>query len=237
MFGRRKKKDAGRGEPTPAEADVAEDLAAEDDEDGEHEEGGAGPYDATEAPKDGVQRLDLGSLRVPVVEGVNVQMQGDQQGNIKQVVLVHGESALQLTAIAAPRTEDIWDEVREDIQAQIHREGGSVKEGEGEWGTELHARLKGPKGTVQARFIGISGPRWMIRAVFQGKAATDDEAAAVLDGCLRGVVVDRGGDAMPVQEILPMQLPKEVAERARAQAAAGQNGGGRKPSPGPAAGE
>ncbi|MEV0645844.1 DUF3710 domain-containing protein [Phytomonospora sp. NPDC050363] len=231
MFGRRKKKDAGRGEPTPVEKDVADDDLTET----EDEEGGAGPYDASEAPKDGVKRLDLGSLRVPVVEGVNVQMQGDQQGNIKQIVLVHGESALQLTAIAAPRTEDIWDEVREDIQAQIHREGGSVKEGEGEWGPELHARLKGPKGTVQARFIGISGPRWMVRAVFQGKAAIDDEAAEVLDGCLRGVIVDRGTEAMPVQEILPMQLPKEVAERARAQAEAAQNGGARKPSPGPSA--
>lgn len=226
MFGRRKKKNAGRGEPTPAHDEAGDGLQSEDSAEPEaDEEGGHGPYDSADAPRDGVDRLDLGSLRVPVVEGVNVQMQGDQQGNIKQVVLVHGESALQLTAVAAPRTEEIWDEVREEIQAQIHREGGSVKEAEGEWGTELHARLKGPRGQVQARFIGISGPRWMLRAVFQGKAAVDDEAAEVLDSCLRGVIVERGGEAMPVQEILPMRLPKDVAERARAQANAAANGG------------
>ncbi|GLZ80085.1 hypothetical protein Afil01_48920 [Actinorhabdospora filicis] len=227
MFRRRKKKD----EPvTPVEADeVAEDLGDEDAEPGQD-----GPYDSSEAPKDGVHRLDLGSLLVPVVEGINVQMQGDQQGNIRQVVLIHGDSALQLMAVAAPRTEDIWDEVREEIQAQIHREGGSVKDGEGPYGPELHARLKGPKGTVQARFVGISGPRWLIRAVFQGKAAVDDEAAAVLDGVLRGVIVERGDDPRPVSEPLPMTLPKEVAEQARAQAAAESNGA-RKPSPGASA--
>src|SRR5215813_929347 len=65
-----------------------------------------GPYDIAEAPDDR-QRVDLGSLQIPVVEGVEVRVQANSDGIIQQVVLAHADSALQLGAFAAPRSEGI----------------------------------------------------------------------------------------------------------------------------------
>ncbi len=177
-----------------------------------------GPYDASEAPE-GVERLDLGSLQIPVVEGVEIRVQAGQDGAIQQVVLVHGPSALQLAAFAAPRTQGIWDEARAEIRTSLFNDGVAVEEEAGEYGPELRARVRTPEGMNDLRFLGIDGPRWMIRAIYQGPAAVDPATAAgPLADCLRGVVVERGREAMPALEALPLRLPKEVAEQAQAAA-------------------
>lgn len=178
-----------------------------------------GPYDRSEAPE-GVQRLDLGSLHIPAVPGVEVRVQADPQGVVQQVVLVHGENALQLGVFAAPRSEGIWDEVRAEIRQSLFDDGVAAQEVSGEYGTELRARLRTPDGITDLRFIGVDGPRWMVRAVYQGAAAVDPAAAGPLTECLDGLVVDRGQDAKPVREPLPLRLPREVAEQHQAQAAA-----------------
>ncbi|GIJ20310.1 DUF3710 domain-containing protein [Micromonospora lutea] len=174
-----------------------------------------GPYDVTEAPE-GVQRLDLGSLQIPAVAGVEVRVQADQQGVVQQVVLVHGQSALQLGVFAAPRSEGIWDEVREEIRQSLIADGAAVQEAVGEYGTELHARVRNEDGLTDLRFVGVDGPRWMVRAVYQGAAATDPAAAGALAQCLDGLVVDRGVEAKPVREPLPLRLPREAGEQAAA---------------------
>ncbi|WP_406036693.1 DUF3710 domain-containing protein [Micromonospora sp. NBC_00898] len=171
-----------------------------------------GPYDASEAPD--MPRLDLGSLQIPAVPEVEVRVQADPQGVIQQVVLVHGENALQLGVFAAPRSEGIWDEVREEIRQSLFNDGAAANEVEGEYGTELHARVRTPDGLTDLRFVGIDGPRWMVRAVYQGAAATDPAAAGPLAVCLDGLVVDRGHEAKPVREPLPLRLPREMAEQA-----------------------
>ncbi len=178
-----------------------------------------GPYDISEAPV-GQLRVDLGSLQIPSIEGVEVRVQAND-GVIQQVVLAHGESALQLGAFAAPRTEGIWDEVREEIRKSLFNDGVAAEESAGEFGVELRARVRAPEGMMDLRFIGIDGPRWMLRAVYQGAAAADPSAAGPLDLCLRGLVVDRGRDAMPVRDALPLRLPREMAEQINAGQAAG----------------
>ncbi|WP_433688587.1 DUF3710 domain-containing protein [Micromonospora carbonacea] len=172
-----------------------------------------GPYDVSEAP-DGVQRLDLGSLHIPAVADVEVRVQADPEGVIQQVVLVHGQSALQLGVFAAPRSEGIWDEVREEIRQSLFNDGAAAQEAQGEYGPELHARVRTPDGLTDLRFVGIDGPRWMVRGVYQGAAATEPSAAGPLRECLDGLVVDRGQEAKPVREPLPLRLPREVAEQA-----------------------
>jgi Protein of unknown function (DUF3710) len=164
--------------------------------------------------------VDLGSLQIPSVEGVEVRVQANADGIIQQVVLGHGESALQLGVFAAPRSEAIWDEVRAEIRKSLFDDGVAVEEVPGDYGPELRARVRTAEGLMDIRFIGIDGPRWMVRAVYQGRAAVDPRAAGPLARCLRGLVVNRGRDAMPVREALPLRLPKEIAEQARAQAAA-----------------
>ncbi|WP_422752725.1 DUF3710 domain-containing protein [Micromonospora sp. WMMD708] len=172
-----------------------------------------GPYDVAEAPDD-VQRLDLGSLHIPAVPGVEVRVQADPQGVVQQVVLVHGDNALQLGVFAAPRSEGIWDEVREEIRQSLIADGATAQEARGEYGVELHARVRTPDGPTDLRFVGIDGPRWMVRGVYQGAAATDPAAAGPLATCLDGLVVDRGQEAKPVREPLPLRLPREMADQA-----------------------
>lgn len=210
----------------------------------------AGPYDISEAPA-GVTRLDLGSLKIPSVPGVEVRVQANQEGLVQQVFLVHGDSALQLGAFAAPRSEQIWDEVREDIRKSLFADGVAAEEAPGEYGVELRARVRTPQGQLKdLRFVGVSGPRWLVRAVYNGPAAVDPASAGPLAESLRGVVVDRGEEARPVKEPLPLRLSTELASQVQNQrdgaagppaapAAAGgrANGGpaqtnGRRPSAG-----
>ncbi|MFE9691199.1 DUF3710 domain-containing protein [Micromonospora sp. NPDC005806] len=174
-----------------------------------------GPYDISEAPD--APRLDLGSLQIPAVPDVEVRVQADPQGVIQQVVLVNGQNALQLGVFAAPRSEGIWDEVREEIRQSLFNDGAAAEEVEGEYGTELRARVRTPDGMTDLRFVGIDGPRWMVRAVYQGEAANAPVAAGPLALCLDGLVVDRGHEAKPVREPLPLRLPREVAEQHAAQ--------------------
>lgn len=197
-----------------------------------------GPYDASEAPED-VEMIDLGSLRIPVVEGVEVRVQAAPDGSVQQVLLVHGDSVLQLAAFAAPRSEAIWDEARADIKSSLFGDGVAAEEEPGEYGPELRARVRTPEGIKDLRFIGIDGPRWMVRAIYQGPAAVNPAAAAgPLADCLRNLVVDRGKEAMPALEALPLRLPKEFAEQqaaaqaeASAQAAAQQQAQAAGPPP------
>jgi Protein of unknown function (DUF3710) len=217
-----------RGEAGQPPPEVDEIEVFEDDLDDEAEAGrvGAhakGPYDITEAPR-GVQRLDLGSLQIPAVEGVEVRVQADPDGTIQQVVLVHGQNALQLGVFAAPRSEGIWDEVRDEIRQSLIADGARPSEISGEYGQELLARLRSPDGPTDLRFVGVDGPRWMVRGVFQGRAAVDPSAAGPLLECLHELVVDRGQEAKPAREPLPLRLPREMAEQAEQAPQPGTNG-------------
>ncbi len=191
--------------------DTSADLDAGDDAD----DAGTprvGPYDITEAPGSTDGMLDLGGLLIPVVDNVEVRVEADQEGEIRSVVLAHRNGALELAVFAAPRTAGIWDEVREDIRTALEADQVKATEVDGEYGTELKARVRTPGGPVDVRFVGIDGPRWMVRAVYQGRAASDPVAAAPLDTCLHGLVVNRGTAAMPVRDSIPLRLPRQAVE-------------------------
>lgn len=214
-------------EPDDAAADADETAAADGDEDGSDEseadedDAERGPYDIDDAPDDGLERLDLGSLKIPALPGVEVQIQANEQGEIAAVALIAGPSAVQVGAFAAPRTEGIWDEVRAELREGVESEGGTVTEKRGAYGPELVGRITTPEGPQQVRFVGIDRPRWFLRAVFHGEAAADPAAAPELLDCLGKIVVERGGEAMPVRDPLPLRLPPEAVEQQQAAAEQG----------------
>jgi hypothetical protein len=234
LFKRRKANEpADEPEPTDetlddesddAAADADETAAADGDEDGSDEsdadedDAERGPYDIDDAPDDGLERLDLGSLKIPALPGVEVQIQANEQGEIAAVALIAGPSAVQVGAFAAPRTEGIWDEVRAELREGVESEGGTVTEKRGTYGPELVGRITTPEGPQQVRFVGIDRPRWFLRAVFHGEAAADPAAAPELLDCLGKIVVERGGEAMPVRDPLPLRLPPEAVEQQQAAA-------------------
>lgn len=185
-----------------------------------------GPWDVDDLPAEApvVQRLDLGGLRVPMVEGTEVRVDVNPAGDVVAATVVAGASAVQLNAFAAPRSEGIWAEIRGEIKDSLSSSGGSAREVEGPFGAELLARVPAPAadgGTAlqYARFLGIDGPRWFVRGLVSGPAATDPAAAVPLEQALRDVVVIRGTDAMAARDPLPLRLPKDVVESASAAAA------------------
>lgn len=209
MFSRKREgaKHVRSADAPPSKA-LAQSMAA----DGDAPAPEFGPWDVRHAPGD-VQRLDLGSLQIPAIEGVEVRVQANPDGGIEQVVLVDGESALQLGVFAAPRTAGIWDEVRDEIAEAMGNDGVRPEEITGRYGTELLARVNTPDGPADVRFVGVDGPRWMVRALFQGAAASDRSREGVLGVALEGLVVVRDDEPRPVREPLPLRLPKEMAEQ------------------------
>lgn len=168
-----------------------------------------GPWDESEIDfGDGVERVDLGGLLVPATQGMDVQVQVDEQsGAVVQVTLVVQNGAVQVQPFAAPRSGGMWDDVRPQIARSISTGGGLVEEGHGPFGAELRAQVKSDSGMQPARFVGIEGPRWFLRGVFLGDAARAGASADVLESIVRTLVVVRGGEAMPVGSPIPMRLP------------------------------
>lgn len=173
-----------------------------------------GPFDRAEV--DGLDgRLDLGALWMTGAAGMELRLEVEQESqNVVGVTAVLGESAVQLQAFAAPRSEGIWDDIRKEIAASITSQGGTADETPGPFGAELLARMpgQGPDGRTvfsPARFLGIDGPRWFLRAVLSGRAAIDEDAASALLDVVRTTVVVRGEEAMAPRELLTLKLPDQ----------------------------
>lgn len=208
LFGRRSNADDanatdGLDDATTSSAEGAGDAATPQ---------GSGPWDVADVPELG-QRMDLGAIRVPGRPGMQVRMELDKATRRVTAVNVALEgSALQVQAFAAPRSDGLWEELRPEIAESIRKQGGSVDERPGPFGTELLARLPartpdGRTGTRPARFIGVDGPRWFLRGVITGKATVEPEAAAVIEALFADVVVVRGTEARAPRDLLALHLP------------------------------
>ena len=175
-----------------------------------------GPWDVSEVDGLGT-RVDLGSIWLPGVVGMELRMEIDKATEVVSAAAVNLDgSALQVQAFAAPRTEGIWDEIREEIAESIVKQGGSADDLPGPFGRELLARLpvrteEGRTGHRPARFVGADGPRWFLRGVITGRAAVDPEAARALEAVFADVVVDRGQEARAPRDLLALRLPGQSA--------------------------
>jgi hypothetical protein len=171
-----------------------------------------GPFDDQEAGsvKPGI---DLGSLRIEPRKGLQMRLEVEKSSSrVVAVTLEYQGSTIQLQPFAAPRSSGLWLGIREQIAEQIAKQGGEVTARDGEFGPELVATVP-----VQAsdgyskrtvRFVGIDGPRWFLRGVIGGPAATDEAAGAVMADIFRSVVVVRGNTPMPPRELLPLKAPQ-----------------------------
>jgi hypothetical protein len=201
------------GEVTGDEVDDLEGGYEDDEyEDEEAADRSNGPWDVSERP-DGEGYVDLGGIRLRGRDGMELRLELDESTGAVSSATVHlGNSAVQLQAFAAPRTDGIWEEIRAEIVAGIQRQGGHADEVPGPFGRELIARIParspdGRTGHTPARFVGVDGPRWFLRAVFHGEAVHKPEAAEVLEEVVREIVVVRGPEAMAPRELLPLRLP------------------------------
>lgn len=207
-----------------ADDDVDEADASESDDDIDEEEAlleksapfdrsEKGPFDISEEYPEH-DRLDLGALKVPVVDGMQVRLDTDDDSQrVLAVTLIHDGGGIQLQAFATPRSEGLWNTVRAQLAESVTKQGGESTELHTSLGKELAIEVpakteSGRPGKRAMRFAGIDGPRWFVRAVFSGKAVTDDDVRAELSALFRGVVVDRGAEAMAPRELIALTAPQ-----------------------------
>ena len=207
-FGRRKK----NAERQPDEAAAV----PSDSETEEHDDAAVGPWDEADRPgEEGY--IDLGALRIAATQGLQLRLEVEERSQrVVAVTLDFEGSSLQLQAFAAPRSEQLWDEIRGQISASVASQGGTVDELEGPFGTQLLAKVPaqaqdGSRGFRVARFVGVDGPRWFLRGVFGGPAAVDPKAAAALEDVFRNVVVVRGEQPLPPRDLLQLRLPRDAS--------------------------
>ena len=174
-----------------------------------------GPYDCTEAPDDGLMRLDLGSLWLPVPAGAQLQIEMDPAGPVRAVHLVTGLGQFTLSAFAAPRSGGLWREVATELVGRLRADGARVERVAGEWGEEIEALSE--QGLL--RFLAVDGPRWLLRGVAAGPAENAEARTAVLRDVVRHTVVVRGPQPLPVRSPLPLQLPGPLVEQLQLAAA------------------
>jgi len=171
----------------------------------------AGPLDDSEAGSV-KPAVDLGSIRIEPKRGMQLRLEVEKTSQrVIAVTLEYDSSTLQIQPFAAPRSSGLWHGIRSQIMEQIVKQGGTATEQEGPFGPEVSAvvpvQAGGSFGTRKVRFVGVDGPRWFLRGVIGGKAATDPEAAEVVHKMFRSVVVVRGSTPMPPRDLLPLTVP------------------------------
>lgn len=221
-----------KSEPAPSQAADTEPGETPADETAPEVTGprAKGPWDIDEVELDAddPNKLDLGSLVVTPREGLDLQLQVDEQsGQVVAVVLAGQQGAVELRAFAAPRNGDIWPDVRQQIAAEVTRRGGTASEVEGHFGPELRVVLNvttpdGRTGQQPSRVFGITGPRWLLRATLFGQPALEPDESGLVESALRDVVVRRGGAPHSPGEALPLTVPPAVAAQMEAAQQAAQ---------------
>jgi Protein of unknown function (DUF3710) len=176
----------------------------------------AGPWDSAGEYPD-AERIDFGSLLVPAREGFDVQVFMSEEEGIS-IAVVRGDSGLQLQPFAAPRSSGLWHEVLPEIADEVAKAGGRSREQDGPFGPELYAVVV-PQGASEhevppqpLRFLGADGPRWFLRGLISGPAATDEELSRPFEDIFADVVVVRGEHAEPQRKPLDIRLPDEARQ-------------------------
>lgn len=203
--------------------DEAQEVVALPEPSAEYEGRGdeRGPWDVEdENVPDYDEYLDMGSYYLPFLKGIELRVKANRATQqVLGTTITYGSSSVEIEAFAAPKTLGLWDDVRADL-IEANKD---AKEVEGVFGTELAlpVTVKGGR-KVLTRIVGVDGPRWMLRGIFSGKAATDPEGeeAKALNQFFADIVVERGDDPLAPRDLIPMHPPVAPAERKAAKASA-----------------
>lgn len=171
-----------------------------------------GPWDIDDEPDLGA-RIDFGAVRIPARRGMKLRIDRDKRvDRLIGVTVALGGSTLEVRAFAAPRSEGLWEEIRETMRESVTKQGGGVAEQEGPFGPELLCKIPvktkdGRVGLRPVRFWGVDGPRWFLRGAINGQAAVDAEAGAAIAEVFRDIVVVRGTQPRAPRELLAVTPP------------------------------
>lgn len=213
MFGRKKHQETVE-ETAPEEAP----LPRLTDESPVWDEPGPRSADEIDAS---VGYVDMGSILLPAVKGMQLRTQvADDGKSVLRVLVVLGDSGLQISAAAAPRSGGVWDDVRGQIRQGLESDGAKVEEADGRYGAEIYADIpvKLPDGrdaTSRMRIIGREGPRWFSRIDVLGPAAQSPEAGRDIERIIDRIVIVRDDQPRARLDLLPVHVPNEAVEAPR----------------------
>lgn len=170
-----------------------------------------GPWDIDDpdAP-DYDEMVDLGAFYLPVVSGAELRLKAAPSADpsdptIIGATLTLGDSSLELEAFAAPKTMGLWEDIRQELldsNPQASEEGGI-------FGQEVTLPVTVKGRTYISLIVGVDGPRWMLRGIFTGPAASSEgQEWDALSACFSNIVVDRGQKPLAPRDLLPMTLPQ-----------------------------
>lgn len=161
-----------------------------------------GPWDISEVG-DTEGFVDLGSMMLKPASNVEVRVEVHQEsGQVARVAAINGDAAVNLQPFAAAKSTPIWPELSKKISAQAAEAGAKSKITSGDFGDELII-------DDGSRWVGIDGPRWVLRCVYSGSAQTPG-SNKVLEEFVKSVVVVRGANAIPPGDALPIKMPEQA---------------------------
>jgi hypothetical protein len=159
--------------------------------------------------------IDFGSIRILSRPDIQLKAEVEETtGLVVAITIEHKGSNLQLQAFAAPKSSGLWTEIREQLKASFVSQNAAVEERIGTFGPELVANVLQAGLGVRlgahriARFIGVDGPRWFLRGIITGPAATEPVSGFEIDEVFRGVIINRGDSPIPPRDLLPLTIPE-----------------------------
>ena len=211
-------------EAARADSELAQKTAAAalpeaaSDYEGRGEERGPWDVNAEHVP-DYDEYLDLGAYYLPFLQHIELRIKASRATRaVLGSTTTYYNSSLAVEAYAAPKPMGLWEDWREYFLAA----NPNAKAVDGVFGTEilLPVEVSGGK-KVLTRIVGVDGPRWMLRGIFSGNAASDpdSEETRKLNEFFSNIVVERGDEPLAPRDPIPMHQPVTPGERKAAAAA------------------
>lgn len=160
---------------------------------------------------EGLGILDFGAYAFVPPVNTQLQIESSEEQNLVVHVL-SGQSNITIDAYAAPKTGGQWRFVASELADGLRNQGAKVSIQDGPWGREVI----GSAAESVIRFIGVDGPRWMLRAVIVSSPAEAEQSAEIARTMLSHTVVRRGTNPMPARTPIPLVLPMEILEQIQA---------------------
>ncbi|MFM2433800.1 MAG: hypothetical protein RI974_540 [Actinomycetota bacterium] len=183
-----------------------------------------GPFDVSEVGS--LENIiDFGAIKLPNVNrnlSIKVELEEDTR-RLVALTLQTETSMLQVSLFSAPKNSTVWQEVLEVLTTSLESQSAQVTPVVGSFGRELMVamqvpNLEGGSALQHIRFIGVDGPRWLLRGSITGDALSNLTEQAEIERIYRSIVVDRGAEALPPRELVPLTMPPgNIAPPARPQ--------------------
>lgn len=163
--------------------------------------------------------LDLGALLLPNIPGLEVHLDLDPRSGIGKSVSLHLDMTIaEVQVFAAASNEDHWATMRDAIVAGLQEQKVDCSVEMGMFGTEIHAvmptvDLDGNAHVQPVRFLGVRGPRWLVRVVISGDGALlnlnqNSSGVTEINDVISQLVVNRGEEPLPPGERLVLRSPE-----------------------------